>query len=55
LPVLYFWAISDDAPGVFAIGLVFTFAGIVTATFAAVLQKLVQNRLEIKSENDLTV
>ncbi len=55
MPYIYYVADRDDAPGVVAIGLVIVGASIVIATFAAVLQKLIQNALEIKSENDLTV
>lgn len=55
MPYIYYAAEKDDAPGVIAIGLVITFASVVIATFAAVLQKLVQNGLDLKSENDLTV
>lgn len=55
MPMVYFAADRDDAPGVMLIGLVFVFASFVIATFAGVLQKLLQNALEIKSENDLTV
>lgn len=55
MPYIYYAAQLDDAPGVVAIGLVIIFASIVIAIFAAVLQKLLQNAAEIKSENDLTV
>lgn len=55
MPYIYYAANKDDAPGVIVIGLVIIFASIVIATFAAVLQKLIQNALDIKSENDLTV
>jgi predicted lysophospholipase L1 biosynthesis ABC-type transport system permease subunit len=55
VPYLYIIAEGDDAPGVFAIGLVIIFASIVVAVLAAVLQKLLQNAIDIKSENDLTV
>jgi hypothetical protein len=55
LPYIYYVAQLDDAPGVILIGLTFTFAPIVVAVFAAVLQKLLQNAIDIKSENDLTV
>ncbi len=46
---------KDDAPGVVAIGLVIIFASIVIAAFAAVLKKILQDALELKSENELTV
>jgi Protein of unknown function (DUF2975) len=49
--------ISQDAgnPGILLLGLVITFASIVIAVFAAVLQKLIKNAIDIKEENDLTV
>lgn len=55
MPYIFMAADRDDAPGVVLIGLVISFASLVIATFAAVLQKLVQNAVDIKSENDLTV
>ncbi|MBD8501212.1 DUF2975 domain-containing protein [Paenibacillus arenosi] len=55
LPLLYLFAEVDDAPGVILIGLVIIFASTVIAVFAAVLQKLLQDAIDIKSENDLTV
>jgi len=55
LPVIYHLADQDDAPGLMAIGLVFTFAPCVIAVFAAVLQRLITSAIALKSENDLTV
>jgi hypothetical protein len=55
MPYIYQAADRDDAPGVMAIGLVIAGASFVIATFAALLQNLVQNAVDIKSENDLTV
>lgn len=55
MPYIYMVAEKDDAPGVILMGLVIIGASAVIATFAAVLQKLIQNAIEIKSENDLTV
>jgi len=55
MPFLFYVAEKDDAPGVVGFGLIFILASIVIATFAAVLQKLVQSGLDMKSENDLTV
>lgn len=46
---------GDDPAGVTALGIVTTFASIVIATAAAVFQRLLQNAVDIKSENDLTV
>lgn len=55
LPVFYLFAEMDDAPGVIFVGLVMPFASLVIAVFAAVLQRLLQDAIVIKSENDLTV
>ncbi|MCM3180631.1 DUF2975 domain-containing protein [Cytobacillus horneckiae] len=55
MPLLYLMAEMDDAPGIVVIGLVIIFASMVIAVFAAVLQKLLKNAIDIKSENDLTV
>ncbi|MCM3631115.1 DUF2975 domain-containing protein [Paenibacillus glycanilyticus] len=54
-PFLFFIADVDDAPGLIVIGLVVIFASLVIAVFAAVLQKLLKNAIDIKSENDLTI
>ncbi|MEH7109147.1 DUF2975 domain-containing protein [Bacillus sp. JJ1764] len=55
LPLFYLFAEKDDAPGVIFIGLVVPFASMVIAVFAAVLQRLLKEAIDIKSENDLTV
>lgn len=55
MPFIFYVADLDDAPGVVLIGLIIIFASFVIATFAAVLQKLIQNAVDIKEENDLTV
>ncbi len=55
LPFVYLVAELDDAPGLIIIGMVPAFASMVIAVFAAVLQKLLQEAIDIKSENDLTV
>ena len=55
MPFLVSIADKDDAPGAVGFGLIFILASIVVATFAAVLQRLVQNGLDMKSENDLAV
>ena len=46
---------DDDPAGFIAICILTTFSSIVTATAAAVFEKLLQNAVDIKSENDLTV
>ncbi|UDK97943.1 DUF2975 domain-containing protein [Lysinibacillus sphaericus] len=55
LPLFYLFAEKDDAPGVIFVGLLVPFASMVIAVFAAVLQRLLQEAVEIKSENDLVV
>jgi hypothetical protein len=55
MPLIYYTAEQDDAPGLIIIGLFFTFAPVVVAVFAAVVQRLLQDAIAIKSENDLTV
>lgn len=55
LPLFYLIAEMDDAPGVIVIGMFLIFAPMVIAVFAAVLQRLLQEAIHIKSENDLTV
>jgi hypothetical protein len=55
MPLFYVVAELEDAPGAFIIGMVPMFASIVIVVFAAVLQKLLKNAIEIKSELDLTI
>lgn len=55
MPIIMYMAEVDDAPGLGALGLVITFGSLVIAVFAAVLQKLLKNAIDIKVENDLTV
>ena len=54
-PYAYKVADMDDAPGVLLINLVIAGASFVIAAFSSLLQKMVQNAVDIKSENDLTV
>jgi hypothetical protein len=49
------FAKDEDPAGVTALGIFTTFISIVIATAAAVFQRLLQNAVDIKSENDLTV
>lgn len=46
---------EDDPAGFLAICIVITFVSIVVATAAAILEKLLQNAIDMKSENDLTI
>lgn len=55
MPYILYVANKNGAPGIIAVSLIVIFAAIIIATFAAVLQKLLQSAAEIKSENDLMV
>ena len=55
LPFVYLVADLDDAPGLIIVGMVPVFASMVIAVFAAVLQRLLQEAIAIKIENELTV
>ena len=46
---------SDDRAGGVFMGVLITFGSIVIATAAAVFEQILQNAVELKSENDLTV
>ena len=46
---------SDDRPGGVFMGLLITFGSIVIAAAAAMFERILQNAVDIKSENELTV
>ncbi len=46
---------SDDRAGGVFMGILITFASTVIATAAAMFERILQNAVDIKSENDLTV
>lgn len=46
---------DDDPAGAIMLGIIATFASIVIGTAAAVFERVLQNAVDIKSENDLTV
>ncbi len=50
MPLFYLLGERDDAPGIIVIGMIMVFASLVITVFAAVLQKLLQKAVEIKSE-----
>jgi hypothetical protein len=50
-----FFSHGDDPAGPTALGILASFAAAVIATAAAVFERLLQNAVDIKSENDLTV
>ncbi|AQU80716.1 DUF2975 domain-containing protein [Planococcus faecalis] len=55
LPFVFRVADLDDAPGLILVGMLPAFASMVVAVFAAVLQRLLQVAIDLKSENDLMV
>lgn len=55
MPYIFYVADRDDAPGTVAIGFVIIAVSFVVAAFAGLLQGLIQNAVDIKTENDLTV
>ncbi|WP_338875426.1 DUF2975 domain-containing protein [Spirosoma sp. SC4-14] len=46
---------EDDPAGFLAVCIVTAFVSVVVATAAAIVEKILQNALDIKSENDLTI
>lgn len=46
---------DDDPAGFLAICTVTTFVSIIVATAAAIFEKILQNAIDMKSENDLTI
>ncbi|MGE7879902.1 DUF2975 domain-containing protein [Peribacillus muralis] len=54
LPLFHFIAKKVDPP-IGLMGFIIIFASLVIAVFAAILQRLLQEAINIKSENDLTV
>lgn len=46
---------SEDHAGGVAMGVMITFASVIVFTAAAVFERLLQNAVDMKSENDLTV
>lgn len=47
--------VNDDRAGAVAMGVFLSFACVVTATAAAMLERVFQNAVDLKLENDLTV
>jgi hypothetical protein len=55
MPFFYLFGELDDAPGVILVGFMFFFAPLVIAFFAAILEKLLQQAIDIKKDNELTI
>lgn len=55
MPFWHCFAEIEDSPGIILIGLIISIAPLVVATFAAILEKLLQEAINIKEEKDLIV
>lgn len=55
LYIRIFHSKEDDSAGFLAICIVTTLVSIVVATAAAIFEKILQNAIDMKSENDLTI
>ncbi|TCP63534.1 DUF2975 domain-containing protein [Baia soyae] len=55
MPFVYLVAEKEDAPGLIIVGMIPIFVSTIIAVFAAVLQRLLQEAIDIKTENDLVV
>jgi len=55
LPFFYAVAEKDDAPGLIIIGMAIAGVAFIISVFASVLNRLLQEAIVIKSENDLTI
>lgn len=55
MPLFYIVGEIDDAPGMILVGMIFVFAPMAVAVFAAVLQKLLKNAIDLKNDSDLTI
>ena len=55
LYIMIFHHKDDDPAGFLAMCIIVTFISIAVATAVAVLEKLLQNAVDMKSENDLTI
>ncbi|MFB9324487.1 DUF2975 domain-containing protein [Paenibacillus aurantiacus] len=55
MPLYYLMAKRVDPPSFMPFSLLIIFASMVIAVFAAVLQRLLQEAIHIKSENDFTI
>jgi hypothetical protein len=53
--VRIFHSKEDDPAGFISICIVTTFVSLVVATAAAIFEKILQNAIDMKSENDLTI
>lgn len=54
-PLVFLVAQWDDAPGLIVVGMIPIFVSLVMAVFAAVLQKLLDNAVTLKMDQELTI
>ena len=55
MPFVYLVAELDDAPGLILFAMIIPFGALIITLLAAILQKVLKNAFEIKTENELTV
>jgi hypothetical protein len=55
MPFVFMLAELEDAPGLIIVGMIPVFTAMVIGVFAAVLERLLREAIDIKSLNDLTV
>lgn len=55
LYIIIFHNKEDDPAGFIAICILFTFVSIIVAALAAIVERILKNALDIKSENELTI
>lgn len=55
MPFIYHLAQMDDAPGLVLMGFLPVFASLIITVFAAVLQRILREAIQFKTENELTV
>lgn len=55
MPFIYHLAQIDDAPGLVLMGFLPVFASLIITVFAAVLQRILREAIQFKTENELTV
>ena len=55
LPFFCFWANTEDAPGLIVIGIALDGGAFAGGVLASIIGRLLQDAIEIKAENELTV
>lgn len=55
MPFIFMLAQIEDAPGLIIVGIIPIFTAMIVGVFAAVMERLLQEAIDIKSLNELTV